>query len=461
MRSRFQISELVWQDQSGVIFLAEDGSTGEKVALRRFFLGQGQSPGLEESERAGFLEAIELLRQLRHPSLRPVIEGGVDPVDGVPFIATQWVEGETLEGRLERGLLPPGEGELLVRQALEVMELLGSYFEVGAHWLKLAPLDVVVAQSQDGPRFTFWLSLARWMGIENGSQGLKELAALVETACGLGGAAMVPGGNSLRKWVGHVRESDPGVSEARGALDFIVRGTGGPVPAPVVQAAPVLAAGAPASPVSPPAHPVLVPPPVQPASAGRGLAIGLSIAAVTMVMAVSGFFLLKSRSTGTAKVDAAPEAVVVTIGGEKKSAPAAEKAAPGLLMAAEEEKEESIEERVARMREEIDREKGRSEFPAEEGREIRARMGKEVKVTGEVLEVRETEAWFVFEFGKERGANDICVILQKKDAKETDLDDLEDHEGQEVSFRGKVMQYRAGDTTRVCLVIDSLEAVGS
>ena len=116
---RFKIEDLIVQDASGVVFRALDGETGTMVALRRFFPFGASGGGLMEDEQTAYNIALGRLAGLHHPALRSVVCGGCDPVDGMPFIATEWVEGDALEMILEQGPLTVDATLELLQQALD------------------------------------------------------------------------------------------------------------------------------------------------------------------------------------------------------------------------------------------------------------------------------------------------------------------------------------------------------
>ena len=120
MIKRFQIEDLLVQDLSGVVFRAWDTETGQTVAVRRFFPFGANGGGLEDEEQAAYQVAVGRLAAISHPALRTVICGGCDPIDGMPFIATEWIEGARLRSFIERGPLTPAEATHLLGQALEV-----------------------------------------------------------------------------------------------------------------------------------------------------------------------------------------------------------------------------------------------------------------------------------------------------------------------------------------------------
>src|SRR5262245_17196260 len=62
----------------------------------------------DREDMGRFQREYEVLSQLSHPCIAKVFEMGTAP-DGAPFIAMEWLEGETLKKKLERGPLDPRE----------------------------------------------------------------------------------------------------------------------------------------------------------------------------------------------------------------------------------------------------------------------------------------------------------------------------------------------------------------
>ena len=96
MTGKYQIQDILTQDASGVVFHAEDRDSGRSVVLRRFFPYGPEGGGLQEAERGAYQAALVRLGDVRHPALRTILDGGCDPVDGMPFLVTEWVEGRKL-----------------------------------------------------------------------------------------------------------------------------------------------------------------------------------------------------------------------------------------------------------------------------------------------------------------------------------------------------------------------------
>ncbi len=101
----------------GEVFLAEDTILGRRVALK-----------LPAAPLAGDADACARLQRearaaatLNHPHVCVVHEVGEAP-DGRPFVAMEFVEGETLASRLARGRLAPDQVLTLGREAASALE---------------------------------------------------------------------------------------------------------------------------------------------------------------------------------------------------------------------------------------------------------------------------------------------------------------------------------------------------
>ncbi len=160
---RFHIEDLIVQDASGVVFRAVDTESSSPVAVRRFFPFGPEGGGLHEEEQAAYGVAIKRLAGLSHPALRSVICGGCDPVDGMPFIVTEWVDGESLRPLVDEAPLSVENATELITQALEVCELLSLVLAEDAVWVETDLQSIVLGKDQSGRRFTFWISPLKWL----------------------------------------------------------------------------------------------------------------------------------------------------------------------------------------------------------------------------------------------------------------------------------------------------------
>ncbi len=105
---RYQIQSLLGAGGMGEVFLAEDTQLGRRAALKllpaRFTADAGRIRRFEQEARA--------VLSLNHPNIVTLFDLG--QADGAFFMATEYVEGETLRARLQR------EGVLSARAAIDL-----------------------------------------------------------------------------------------------------------------------------------------------------------------------------------------------------------------------------------------------------------------------------------------------------------------------------------------------------
>lgn len=218
---RFQIEDLIIQDESGIVFRALDTETGKPVAVRRFFPFGESGDGLQDDEQVAYGIAISRLAGIQHPALRAAICGGCDPVDGMPFIATEWVEGEALPLILQGQNMPVESTTELITKALEVCELLSQIFAEEAVWVETDLQTIVVGNEESGRGFTFWISPFKWLGRQDSNRGLESIVALTEEVMGWTGQIVNDqAGRGLGGWVNWLRNaaSTTSLHEAREML---------------------------------------------------------------------------------------------------------------------------------------------------------------------------------------------------------------------------------------------------
>jgi len=203
---RFHIEDLIAQDMSGVVFRALDTDTGQPVALRRFFPFGVDGGGLNAAEQPAYRCALDRLAGLSHPALRSVIAGGCDPVDGMPFIATEWIEGAPLQALMAQGPLPIPVATELLTQVLEVCAALSDLLGEEAVWVETDLQSIIVGSQCSGRRFTFWISPLTWLGEAEKSRGLAEILTLAENLLGWHDRRVsARAGGGLGRWLNWLR----------------------------------------------------------------------------------------------------------------------------------------------------------------------------------------------------------------------------------------------------------------
>jgi TolB-like protein/Flp pilus assembly protein TadD/predicted Ser/Thr protein kinase len=110
MASKYRILEEIGQGGMGIVYKAEDLKLKRPVALKFLPPDLMDSPELKER----FLVEAQAAAALNHPNICVIHEVGEDK--GQPYIAMEYVDGETLRDRIRKGPLEPGEAAGLVDQ---------------------------------------------------------------------------------------------------------------------------------------------------------------------------------------------------------------------------------------------------------------------------------------------------------------------------------------------------------
>nr|MBK7069616.1 protein kinase [Deltaproteobacteria bacterium] len=138
---RFEIESLAGTDGMEAVYRARDLQTGERVALKLL--------RHDAQHRERFLREARLLAGLQHPGIVRYVDSGETP-EGAPFLAMEWLEGETLDARLARAELTLGESVAMVRG---VAEALGAAHARGVVHRDVKPANVfLVGASPERPR---------------------------------------------------------------------------------------------------------------------------------------------------------------------------------------------------------------------------------------------------------------------------------------------------------------------
>ena len=206
MSNRFQIEDLVVQDASGVVFRALDTQTQEFVALRRFFPSGADGGGLNTEQQNAYQLTVSQLAAVSHPALRSIISGDCDPIDGMPYIATEWIEGSRLHTCLQQGPLTPEEVTHLLTQALEVSQILSGVLGKEGIWIETGPEAIVIGAEKTGRNVTFWIAPQKWLGKNDSRHGLECVIGLTETLMGWHGKSVSEhAGKGLGRWLKWLR----------------------------------------------------------------------------------------------------------------------------------------------------------------------------------------------------------------------------------------------------------------
>jgi len=110
---RYELKSQAGIGGMGTVYQAIDRESGALVALKILH-------SRNTIEQARFDQEARVLSELSHPGIVRYFDHGVAP-HGSPYIAMEWLEGETLEERLARGILGPAAAAHVARLVLEAL----------------------------------------------------------------------------------------------------------------------------------------------------------------------------------------------------------------------------------------------------------------------------------------------------------------------------------------------------
>ncbi len=136
--AHYVIRAFLGEGGMGTVYLAEDVTLRRKVALKVL----PADPAGDGTPRKRLLLEARAAAGLDHPNICAIYEVGED--GDLPYVAMQYVEGETLEARLRRGHLPEDEA---LEIATRVADALGA-----AHLRKIVHRDIKPSNVMLTPR---------------------------------------------------------------------------------------------------------------------------------------------------------------------------------------------------------------------------------------------------------------------------------------------------------------------
>ena len=113
---RFELLEEVGCGSFGYVFRAQDPQLGREVAVK--VQRAGSIATAEEQRR--FMHEARSAARLKHPSIVALYETG-ETDDGVSYLVTEFIRGETLESRLQHSRFDYREAAILIRQLAQAV----------------------------------------------------------------------------------------------------------------------------------------------------------------------------------------------------------------------------------------------------------------------------------------------------------------------------------------------------
>src|SRR5574338_1436180 len=133
----------------GVVYRAEDTMLGRQVALK--FLSTEGAPDQTLLER--FLREARAAAALNHPHICTIHE--VEQLDDQPVIVMEYLEGESLKTRIERGSLPTDE---LLTIAIQITDGLQAAHAKGVTHRDIKPANIFLGASGQAKILDFGLA---------------------------------------------------------------------------------------------------------------------------------------------------------------------------------------------------------------------------------------------------------------------------------------------------------------
>ena len=136
--SHYRLVEKVGEGGMGVVYRARDERLERDVALKVLPAGALA----DEAARKRFRQEALSLSRLSHPHIATVYD--FDTQDAVDFLVMEYLEGESLAGRLRRGPMPLDQ---LQRTAIEIAGALGAAHRQGVIHRDLKPDNIMLTKS--------------------------------------------------------------------------------------------------------------------------------------------------------------------------------------------------------------------------------------------------------------------------------------------------------------------------
>lgn len=184
MIQRYKIEDLVIQDATGVVFKALDEETGLDVSVHRFFPYGVDGGGLNATQQAEYNDRISRYAEIKHPALASVIEGGCDPVDGMPYLVTEWIEGTSLESILESRPFSQPEALALIIPLMEVCQLLSHAVGQQGIWVETHISAITLGTGQSHRPIIFQVTPLKCFGDFSEHSNLLPLVELTARITG-------------------------------------------------------------------------------------------------------------------------------------------------------------------------------------------------------------------------------------------------------------------------------------
>ena len=134
---RYEICSKLGAGGMGEVYLAQDTKLDRKVALK--ILSSDLVDDQTGDRVRRFVQEAKAASALNHPNILTIYE--IDEIDSEQFIATEFIDGETLRDRVRKGSLTPGE---VLDVAIQVASALSATHSVGIVHRDIKPDNIML-----------------------------------------------------------------------------------------------------------------------------------------------------------------------------------------------------------------------------------------------------------------------------------------------------------------------------
>lgn len=142
---RYRIERQIGRGSMGVVYLAYDPRLERRVALKTFDLPSGLSEARRKEFHERFLREARAAALLSHAAIVTVYDAGEDPASGIPFIAMEYLEGQSLQDLLEQEIRLPRDRALAI--ASELAKALAAAHRVGVIHRDIKTANILIRKS--------------------------------------------------------------------------------------------------------------------------------------------------------------------------------------------------------------------------------------------------------------------------------------------------------------------------
>jgi serine/threonine protein kinase len=149
---RYEVEVEIGRGSMGVVYLAHDPRVLRRLAVKTYHLPEGISPQQQREYRERFLREAQAAGRLSHPAIVTLYDADEDPDTGTPFIAMEYLAGQSLQELLDaKGRIEP---ERALAMAGVLADALHVAHEAGIVHRDIKPANILVSEPDGAVKIT-------------------------------------------------------------------------------------------------------------------------------------------------------------------------------------------------------------------------------------------------------------------------------------------------------------------